>query len=131
MCFTVPNGLLITMYDGKPAVQGNCGKQLHHMYRLWIMMLDYFQVGNPLSDCFFITDKMAKFDLLQMKLNEYTLEDAKRRADDIKKYAEQFKNDYLDKIDEKRIDYSIKKKYLDKSHEIIYNYIVGEIICQS
>ena len=107
---------------------GYCGKQLHHMYRLWIMMQDYYSLKEPLSECFVIKDKTTKVNLIDMKLNKYSLDNAIKLADNVKNSAEQFKDKYLESIDEQKIDYSIKKKYLDKSHEIVYNYIVNNIL---
>lgn len=49
VCFTVPNGLLITMYKGKTAVQGNC-KQLHHLLRVEEYIARYIN-GEPYEDC--------------------------------------------------------------------------------
>lgn len=54
VCFTVPNGTLVTMFNGKSAVQGNC-KQLHHIKRVEDYLERYI-AGEPYIDCLYPKD---------------------------------------------------------------------------
>ena len=58
VCFTVPNGTLITMYKGKTAVQGNC-KQLHHLMRIENHLMRYI-AGESYEACLIPDEETAK-----------------------------------------------------------------------
>ncbi|MCK9482335.1 MAG: hypothetical protein M0R38_11315, partial [Bacteroidia bacterium] len=77
VCFEVPNGLLVTMYNGKTAVQGNC-KQLHHMLRLYKMMEDFQETGKVI-----LVPENREY-LLNVKLGMYDEYQATKLADEYK-----------------------------------------------
>ena len=108
VCFTVPNGLLITMFNGKPAVQSNCGKQLSHTYRLNEFM-DKYIAGESYEKC--LKTDMGEF-LRQLKRNEiFSLELAKTNMDRLTQEMKQKKDLYLE-------THEIKKdEYVDKLFE--------------
>lgn len=77
VCFTVPNGLLVTMYNGKTAVQSNCGKQLHHIVRMREFMERYID-GEPFGSCLISNHREH---LLRLKKNEFPLKEARIMAE--------------------------------------------------
>jgi predicted nucleotidyltransferase len=103
------------------------GKQLHHILRLWLMMMDYFSNGLTVDKCLH-PSKIAVEGLIRLKTNEYPLE--KERAvslsNDILEMARHFKDDILSNIDESKIDYSVKDTFLSLSQDIIKNKIILE-----
>jgi hypothetical protein len=103
------------------------GKQLSHMYRFLCIMLDYFYKNLPYKQCL-KPDNEAKAVILRHKLNEDSLEDAKKCSDIYIKEAKSFKGEILAECDETKIDCSIKEYYLDLSKKIIKNKIDSEII---
>lgn len=102
------------------------GKQLHHIHRLYFMMTDYFIHDKKLSECFYPPSN--EIGLLQsMKTNSiYDVEEAKSIAEDTLMRAREIRDVVLEGIDEKRIDYSVKDKFLEMSQEIIKNKIIVE-----
>lgn len=79
VCFTVPNGLLITMYKGKTAVQGNC-KQLHHILRINDFISRYTQ-EESFADCLIPTN--PEFLIEVKKGNVYDLDRAREVAKEV------------------------------------------------
>ena len=79
VCFTVPNGTLITMYKGKTAVQGNC-KQLHHLLRVEEYLRRYVN-GETYESCLIPTEFQSKI-LRAIKEDNglLSLEEARERA---------------------------------------------------
>lgn len=75
VCFEVPNHTLVTMKDGKTAVQGNC-KQLHHLIRLSHFFRHYIN-NEPYEDCL-ILPPGTRTHLIELKRNGcgYTKEEA-------------------------------------------------------
>ncbi len=105
---------------------GYCGKQAHHVYRLWLMMNDYYKHNKNLKDCFTPTDKGHLRILENLKLNKYPLDEAKEMVGFIMNKAKEFKEKVLSKIDEKTINYSVKDKFIKLSQDIIKNKIIEE-----
>jgi predicted nucleotidyltransferase len=105
---------------------GYDGKQSHHVYRLKLMMDDYFKKELPLSMCFYPNEKEIPF-LLDLKLNKYPLDFVKGFIRDVMAEAKEFKDQVLSNIDENKIDYSIKNDFIELSHRIIKNKIINEI----
>jgi hypothetical protein len=91
-CFTVPNGLLITMYEGKPAVQSNCGKQLSHILRLDDFMKKYI-AGKPYEDCLKPDTPSILLDVKRNKI--YDVEHAKELANKFATDLKKLKDEYL------------------------------------
>jgi len=104
---------------------GYDGKQAHHIFRLWYMMQDYFRYEIPLTQCMFPVSSQISM-LMNLKLNKPTLETAIEMVKETMKEARQFKDIVLSEIDESKIDYSIKDKFLGLSQEIIKNKIIKE-----
>lgn len=102
------------------------GKQVHHAYRLWLMMQDYYQFNKPFNECLKPTDNVREF-LIDIKLNKFSLVWAKPFIESVMKQAKQFRDDVLSQIDESKIDYSVKFKFEELSRLIIKNKIVDEI----
>lgn len=114
VCFEVPNGLLVSMYNGKTAVQGNC-KQLHHMLRFYKMMEDFYESGRvvlvPDNRDFLLQVKLGVYDEKQATdiAEHYKVKGAELRETMIKEYSQQchtydavylmkqFSFDYLEK----------------------------------
>jgi hypothetical protein len=102
-------------------------KQLHHIMRLWLMMLDYFSNGLTLDKCLHPTKIMVE-PLLRLKTNAYptSAEEARSLAQNVLGMAKKFKGEILSEIDESKIDYSIKDDFLKLSQDIIKNKILLE-----
>jgi predicted nucleotidyltransferase len=104
---------------------GYDGKQSHHVFRLWFMMQDYFKYGIKLSKCMYPGKQHLEI-LQDLKLNKPSLEQVKDMVKDTMKEAKLFKDDFLEKIEEGKIDYSIKNEFLRLSQSIIKNKIIEE-----
>lgn len=103
---------------------GYDGKQSHHILRLWIMMKDYFERKMPLNQCI---HPNRHIDILtELKLNKFTLKEVKVFVADIMQQAKAFRDEVLSEIDESKIDYSIKDRFLMLSQNIIKNKIIEE-----
>jgi len=103
---------------------GYDGKQAHHILRLWIMMQDYFEKNLPLSDCFYPSEDHDA--LMELKLNKWGLQETKNFVGETMQKAKEFKDNVLNNIDEGKLDYSIKNKFLELSQVIIKNKIIEE-----
>jgi len=106
---------------------GYDGKQLHHIYRLWLMMNDYFKHELSLEMCFYPSSQFDVDTLIDFKLNKPTLDEAKLISDEILTKAKEFKDSVLNGIDEGKLDYSIKDDFIRLSQDIIKNKIIEEI----
>jgi hypothetical protein len=106
---------------------GYDGKQIHHINRLWFMMQDYFVNSKPLKKCFTPNENEIQF-LLDLKINKYPMDFAEGLAEGIIHNAKQLKDEVLQQIDEKTMDYSIKDKFISLSNKIIKDKIVMDII---
>ncbi|TVX85998.1 DNA polymerase beta superfamily protein [Paenibacillus agilis] len=105
---------------------GYDGKQLSHAYRLLVMIKDYFNKKKPLKECFYPSIPEKRI-ILGMKLNNATLEDAKESIEWILEDGKEERDKYLSSVDNTKIDFSIKDRFLMLSQEIIKNKIVEEI----
>lgn len=103
---------------------GYDGKQAHHILRLWVMMGDYFGLGFTLKEC--MKPSALKEIMMKLKLNEVPFNEASYVVNDIMKKAKEFKEKELAKIDEARLDYSVKDTFLSLSQDIIKNKIIHE-----
>ena len=75
VCFEVPNSTLVTMNNGKSAVQGNC-KQLHHIVRMNDFIKKYI-AGKSYEECLIPDNKEW---LIELKKNTLSLEEARALA---------------------------------------------------
>jgi hypothetical protein len=105
---------------------GYDGKQLSHIYRLLVLMEDYFISGIKLKDCIKSRESAREF-IIDLKLNVLSLEDAKEFAEIYINSGEMTKSILLKEIEKETIDYSIKDKLLTLSQEIIKRKIINEI----
>lgn len=105
---------------------GYDGKQAHHISRLHHIMLDYYGCGRSLDICLLPEQGNVEF-LMNLKLNVYSLQEVKRLVETTMEMAKTYKDDVLSKIDESKIDYSVKFKFIDLSQRIIRNKIEVEI----
>lgn len=104
---------------------GYDGKQSHHIFRLWYMMQDYFQNNKDLKSCMYPgDDRIGK--LMKHKLNKPSLNETKCDVEKTMVQAKEFKDEVLGSIDEGKIDYSIKNKFIELSQAIIKNKIINE-----
>jgi predicted nucleotidyltransferase len=106
---------------------GYDGKQAHHIFRLWYMMQDYFKHSITLKQCMYPNKQHLEI-LQDLKLNKPSLEQVKEMVRDTMKEAKLFKDTVLEKIDESRIDYSIKNEFLRLSQSIIKTKIIEEYV---
>jgi hypothetical protein len=104
---------------------GYDGKQVHHIFRLWLMMNAYYEKNTPLSECFHPNNAEKKV-LQDFKLNEFSLDVAKSFVESTMIIAKQMKDKVLSEIDEARLDYSIKHRFVELSQNIIKNKIIYE-----
>lgn len=105
---------------------GYDGKQAHHILRLWILINDYFKNKLSLSKCIRPSNDIDM--LMETKLNKIPLEEIGKFVSNIMIQARLFKEETLNKIDESKLDYSIKDKFLSLSQDIIKNKIIEECI---
>lgn len=106
---------------------GYDGKQVHHIYRLLLMMKDYYVDDVELMETFYPNQQDIKL-LIDLKLNKYPLEQAKEYVAKWMNEAKEIKEDVLSNIDEGKIDYSIKDVFTKLSQEIIKKKIKQECI---
>lgn len=106
---------------------GYDGKQCHHVYRLLLMMKDYFVENVILSEAFVPLDSEHKL-LLDLKLNKISLEEVKPMMNKWMNEGKELRDKILSEIDESRINYSIKDDYLKLSQDIIKNKIKRECV---
>lgn len=106
---------------------GYDGKQVHHIYRLLLMMKDYFVKGFNMSESFKPNESEVKF-LMDLKLNKLALEEALELVQKWMLEAKELKEKILSEIDEGRLDYSIRDKFLKLSQDIIKSKIKQEVI---
>lgn len=104
---------------------GYDGKQSSHILRLLRMMEDYFINNYVLDDCLTPPPKDIEM-IMNMKLNKPSLEETKQLVAEWVGKAKVIRDDALNHIDEKTIDYSIKDEFLSLSQDIIKNKIVIE-----
>ena len=104
-------------------------KQAHHIYRIHLMMKEYFLDSKPLSQCF-IPSTSEKEYLIDIKKGNFSLEEIKTLTDVWMTDAKQIKDEILSNIDETKIDYSIKDKYIEWSQNIIKEKIKKECIAE-
>lgn len=102
---------------------GYDGKQAHHIFRLHLLMEDYFTYGIPLNKC--LAPTMCNDLLMNYKINFYSLGKAKQDVAHYMRVSKNRKDDYFSY--EKQIDYSIKDTFLALSQQIIKNKIKQEI----
>lgn len=105
---------------------GYCGKQAHHIFRLWYLMQEYFHYYKNLKQCMYPASNQIEL-LMNLKLNKPDLETAKEMVKLTMKEAKEFKDIILSQIDESKIDYSIKDNFISLSQEIIKNKIIEEV----
>jgi predicted nucleotidyltransferase len=105
---------------------GYDGKQAHHVYRLWLMMQDYFKYDLPMSECM-IPHESKLQGLTRLKLNEYTLVTVSGFVDGTMRDAKEFKDKILESIDVSKIDYSVKLEFEELSKRMIKSKIINEI----
>lgn len=96
VCFTVPNGLLVTMNSGKVAVQPNCGKQLHHIIRLY-QFITNLTGGLTFKQSLTHFEPDIRYMCMEAKLNEFGLEEARDLARVYSEKIHTMKEEYFEK----------------------------------
>lgn len=93
VCFEVPSHTLVTMKDGKTAVQGNC-KQLHHLWRLNIFAKAYVN-NNSYMYCLYSCDSVHD-DMMRCKRDGLGLskDEAEMWGDELLVETKQICNDF-------------------------------------
>ena len=102
-------------------------KQSHHIYRMLIMMNNYYSKKMDFKDCLVKFDKVQFKLLNDMKMSEVVLEDIILLVNEWMEEAKELKEFVISNIDESKIDYTIKNKMLDLSRKIIKSKITEEI----
>lgn len=117
MCHPYP-----TIAD-KIAKYGIDNKQVHHIYRLYLLLREFVENGSVS----FVPAQSEIDELIKIKINGYELKESKAIAHKYMTLAKKLKEDYLSVIDEKTIDYSVRDRILDLSKQIIKNSIITTI----
>jgi hypothetical protein len=73
ICFTVPNGTLITRFNGKVAIQGNC-KNASHLIRILRLGIEFLATGE------LNVMRHDNKELIAIKRGEWTLEQVKNES---------------------------------------------------
>lgn len=105
---------------------GYSGKQAHHIYRLHILMINYYKNNYSFGESLntFSKDQKEILDLLKLnKLDEYTVDGF---VYNIMAASKAFKNDYLREGSEteRTMNYDIKHHYENIGNKIIKNKII-------
>lgn len=106
---------------------GYDGKQLHHIYRIFLMMEDYFILGKDYRSCLNDFNEWSKQLLIELKMNKLNLEKAIDFADFHMDASKNIKESELERINENLINYSVRDELREMSKDIIYNKIVNDI----
>lgn len=110
---------------------GYCGKQLSHLYRLFIMLDEYFVGKKPFESILKIESGMRRHLLIEYKLNKPSLKKAKELCEEYVGFAKIIKDKALedDKL-QKEIDENnyIVKEYQRRFKNIVKDSIVDEVI---
>ncbi len=106
---------------------GYDGKQVHHIYRLKLLMEDFFIENCSIDEAFIPLDHEKDF-LTDLKLNKLTLKKVTPMVKTWMDRGKEIRDKVLSEIDESKIDYSIKQRYLDWSKQIIINSIKRNIL---
>lgn len=115
VCFTVPNGTLVTMFNGKSSVQGNC-KQLHHLLRVEDFIERYI-AGEKYENCM-IPDPQKSILLLETKKgNAFTLDEARVLANRTDAHIDEMVKTYLEKNQTLEVNKDIDLLF----EEVLYN----------
>ena len=107
---------------------GYDGKQVHHILRLSDILTRYFEFNKSFEDSiWYDTDDIRRWFLIQVKKNEFPLEQALKVADE---KCEKIKNkvEFLLESAEKDENFDIKKQYESQAKKIIINNIKKEIL---
>jgi len=107
---------------------GYDGKQLHHIYRIYLMMTMYYELGISMRECLYAFNGLEKNLLMSFKLNEVSLEKALEMSDTYCIIAKDLKEKVLSKIDGNTLDYSLRDEFKELSKLIIRNKIVDDIL---
>ena len=108
---------------------GYSGKQLHHIIRLYYLMIDYFLLDDRkynLNESLISRDKDRGL-LTHIKLNKTSLNEALALCRGYMDLGKKAKDMILESIKENDIDYSVKDKIVNLSRDIIKNKIISEI----
>src|SRR6185312_416621 len=96
---------------------GYDGKQASHVLRLYMLMYDYYINSLPLKEA--LVPQEDTDLMMALKLNKIPLEEAELIVKELMEKGKKLRDYVLEGIDEVRIDYSIKDKFLKLSQEII------------
>jgi len=107
---------------------GYDGKQLHHIYRIWLMMEDYFVDLQPIGKCLTNFSEVEKNILMDFKLNKVSLEKALEMSKTYSTLAKDLKESVIEHSCENENDYSVRDEFKELSKEIIRKKIVEEVI---
>lgn len=105
---------------------GYDGKQLSHVIRLFNLMKDYYILGQPMNEA--MIAERSKELIMKTKLNETTLEDALMLTEHYMAKGKELRDIVLSSIDENKLDYSVKDKFVELSQDIIKIKIINECI---
>lgn len=121
VCFTVANGTLVTMKDGKTACQGNC-KQLSHLVRIFYFVQMYIN-GTPYKNCIYPKDEFIRNFLLRLKRDGNGLD---------KQNAINYASSIVDSIDtivtKFRLDHD---NHMDEEMDELLDDILYDTMCRS
>lgn len=108
---------------------GYDGKQIHHVYRLLLMMKDYFVHGYDLGESFYPLPEEINL-LMDLKLNKIPLDDAKVLVKKWMSEGKELRDKVLSEIEESKIDYRVKDDFLKLSQDIIKHKIKRECVTE-
>lgn len=106
---------------------GYDGKQVHHIYRIMEMMLNYYTNGRRYEDCISDFSDIQYKQLMDYKLNNVGLETAINSVGSMMSIGLKIKTFVLNNIDENKLDYSLRDEFKEIGKLIIENKIVDEI----
>lgn len=103
------------------------GKQVHHIFRLLLLLKDYFEEANPLNIALIPPSSDIEL-LMDLKLNNLTLEEVKPLVKKWMEEGKKLRDKILSESDESKINYTIKDEYLKWSQEVVKKNIKKECI---
>lgn len=100
-------------------------KQLHHIVRLYYLLLSY--INNKCISLELEPKKEEREFLLNIKIGEYSYKAACEIRDEYINKLKTLKDNFINSIDENRIDYRPKEYILDNARKIIKKSIIDSI----
>lgn len=108
VCFSVPNSTLVTRYNGKINIQGNC-KHAMHLIRLLRMSVEIMEGKGVLVD----RRHIDRESLMEIRMGNVSFDDVQQECKDLKTKGDELyaKNSLPNEINYKKID-NVKKELL-------------------